>query len=53
MPIETFNISVESTQNKQQYGTKITCTGGRGGGGGFIVIRNVIKLKWFFSGSYA
>ena len=24
MPIETFNISFESTQNKQQYGTKIT-----------------------------
>ena len=21
-----FNISFESTQNKQQYGTKITCT---------------------------
>ena len=26
MPIETFNISLESTQNKEQYGTKITCT---------------------------
>ena len=26
MPIETFNIPFESTQNKQQYGTKITCT---------------------------
>ena len=26
MPIETFNISFESTQNKQQYGIKITCT---------------------------
>ena len=24
VPIETFNISFESTQNKQQYGTKIT-----------------------------
>ena len=23
--IETFNISFESTQNMQQYGTKITC----------------------------
>ena len=30
MPIETFNISFESTQNKQQYGTKITCTEVRG-----------------------
>ena len=27
--IETFNISFESTQNKQQYGTKIICTGAR------------------------
>ena len=26
MPIEIFNISFENTQNKQQYGTKITCT---------------------------
>ena len=26
MPIATINISFESTQNKQQYGTKITCT---------------------------
>ena len=26
VPIETFNISFESTQNKQHYGTKITCT---------------------------
>ena len=25
VPVETFNISSESTQNKQQYGTKITC----------------------------
>ena len=33
MLIETFNISFESTQNKQ-YGTKITCTEVRGGGGG-------------------
>ena len=34
MPIETFNISFESTLNKQQYGTKIICTKIRGGGGG-------------------
>ena len=26
VPIEISNISIESTQNKQQYGTKITCT---------------------------
>ena len=26
VPIETFNITFESTQSKQQYGTKITCT---------------------------
>ena len=24
--METFNISVECTQNKQQHGTKIACT---------------------------
>ena len=29
VPIETFNISIESTQNQQQYGTKITCTKAR------------------------
>ena len=26
VPIDTFNISLESTQNKPQYGTKITFT---------------------------
>ena len=26
MPVETFSISFESTQNKQQYGATITCT---------------------------
>ena len=26
MSIETFNISLENTQNKPQYATKITCT---------------------------
>ena len=30
MSIETLNISFESTRNKQQYGTKITCTEVRG-----------------------
>ena len=30
VPIETFNISFESTQNKQQYGTRITCTDVKG-----------------------
>ena len=34
VPIETFNISFESTRNKQQYGTKITCTEVRSGGVG-------------------
>ena len=32
MLIETFNISFESTQTKQQHDTKITCTRGKGGG---------------------
>ena len=37
MPIETFNISFESTQNMHQYGTKISITDvmGRGGGGNY------------------
>ena len=26
VPTWTFSISIESTQNKQQYGTKIICT---------------------------
>ena len=30
VPIETFSISFESTQNKQRYGMKITCTEVRG-----------------------
>ena len=34
VPIGTFNISFESTQNKQQYGTIITCHTGKWGGGG-------------------
>ena len=34
VPIETLSISFESTQNKQQYGTKITSTEVRGRGGG-------------------
>ena len=44
MPIETFNISFESTQNKQQYVAKTTCTeirdvwGGGGGGGGRVMV---------------
>ena len=29
--VETFNRSFESTHNKQQNGTKITCTEGRRG----------------------
>ena len=31
MCLETFNISFEDTQNKQQYGTRTTCTEVRGG----------------------
>ena len=42
VPIETFNISFESTQNKQQYGTKITCTEARTKV--MVVRRNVIQL---------
>ena len=30
VPLETFNISFESTQNKQQCGTKITSTAVKG-----------------------
>ena len=41
MPTGTFNISFESTQNKQQYGTKITCSEARKK---VMVIRNVIQL---------
>ena len=26
VPIDTFNILFKSTQNKQQHGTKISCT---------------------------
>ena len=42
MLIQTFNISFDSTQNKLQFGTRITCTEVRGRGGGVIVIRNLI-----------
>ena len=38
MPIEIFNISFESTLNRQQYGTKITCTEIREGGGGKVMV---------------
>ena len=34
VPIETFNILFQSTFNKQQYGSQITCIEVRGGGGG-------------------
>ena len=43
--IETFIISFEATQNKQQYGTKITCTEL---GKKLWQIRNVIFYKFFF-----
>ena len=40
LPIGTFNISFEITQNKQQHGTKITCIEVRGE---VMMIRNVMK----------
>ena len=43
---KTFNISFESTQRKQHYGTKITCTEVRKE---VMVIRNEIQV---FSGSF-
>ena len=42
VPIETFHIIFESTQNKQQYGTKI----GGGLGGGVMVI--TYRIFFFF-----
>ena len=33
VPIETFNISIDRTQNKQEYGPKNTCIEVRGEGG--------------------
>ena len=39
------HIIWEYTENKQQYGTKVTCRGkGKGGGGGVIAIRNELQL---------
>ena len=34
MLMVTFNVSFQSTENKQQYGTKIYMDRGKGGGGG-------------------
>ena len=39
-----LSISPESTQNKQQYGAKITCTEA----GGKVMIRNVVKKFGIF-----
>ena len=39
MPIEIFNISFESTQYRQQHGTKITGTGKRKGYGDLIRVK--------------
>ena len=50
MPIETFNISFESTQNKQQDGTKITCTEIRGGGGSYGDKKCDTTFLWVFCG---
>ena len=47
MPMETFNISFESTQNMQQYGSKNTSPEVRGG---VMMIRNLIKKILDFSG---
>ena len=46
MPIETYNISFESTQNKQQYGTKIIYTKVKweGGYGELKFIKNYIYI---------
>ena len=43
MPVETFCTSFDSVQNKQQYGTKITFTDGRGGGG----LKTVLTFRGF------
>ncbi len=42
MPIETFNILFENTQNKQQYGTNITC----------IEVRLKKKVSSYFKNVY-
>ena len=56
MLIETSNKSFESTQNKQQYGTKITCTenylhrdkgGGRMGYAEFKMLQLCSNFLWF------
>ena len=41
VPIKTFNMSFESSQNKQQYGTQTTCIEARGK---VMVISNVVQL---------
>ena len=41
-PVEIFNISFESTQNKQQYGPKIICTEVRKK---FKMITNILQLS--------
>ena len=46
VPIETFNISLESTENKQQYGTKMQ---EQEEGKKVEMIRKVIKKNWDFS----
>ena len=42
--IDTFTILFESTQNKQQYGTKITCIGVRKR---FNNFKNCYNFEWF------
>ena len=48
MLIETFDISFDNTQNKQQYGTQITYIKLRKQ----MVVRNMIKKNLDFSGSW-
>ena len=48
VPIESFNISFESTQNKQLYVTKITYTEVRGRGGGVMVSSLIVTTLFQF-----
>ena len=44
MPIETFSISLESTQDKQQYDTKITGTEAREKRYGDYILKKKLQL---------
>ena len=45
VPIETYNISLESTQNEQQYGATVTCTEGKEKEKKVMVIRILFFFK--------